>query len=131
MNKILLYDTTMRDGAQTVGISFSLQDKLRIAAELDRLKVDYIEGGWPGSNPKDDLFFKEVGNCNLQHAKVAAFGSTKRPKISCKDDALLNILADSGAKTVTVVAKTWDFHVTKALNIDLKENLTMIYETVS
>lgn len=131
MKKILLYDTTMRDGAQTVGISFSLQDKLRIAMELDRLRMDYIEGGWPGSNPKDDLFFKEVQHLDFLHSRVVAFGSTKRPKVACREDALLNILAECGARTVTIVAKTWDFHVMKALNIDLKENLTMIYETVS
>ena len=79
--KITIYDTTLRDGAQTVGISFSLQDKLRIAMELDKLKIDYIEGGWPGSNPKDSEFFKEIQNVKLKHSKIAAFGSTKRKNI--------------------------------------------------
>jgi len=129
--KLITYDTTLRDGAQTVGISFSLQDKLRIARALDRLNIDYIEGGWPGSNPKDDLFFSEIGIEKLGHSRIAAFGSTKRPGVSCKDDPLIQALVRSGAQTVTIVAKSWDFHVTRALNISLDENLALVRDTVA
>lgn len=129
--KITIYDTTLRDGAQTVGISFSLQDKLRIAKELDKLKIDYIEGGWPGSNPKDDEFFKEIQNLKLTHSKIAAFGSTKRKDLSFEEDPFLQALVNSKADVITIVAKSWDFHVTNALNIELKENLKLIYDTVS
>ena len=80
--RVILYDTTLRDGAQTVGISFSLRDKIQIAKSLDRLKIDYIEGGWPGSNPKDDLFFEDIKKAGLTHSKIAAFGSTVRFKKS-------------------------------------------------
>jgi len=89
---VTLYDTTLRDGAQTVGISFSLHDKLLIAQALDRLKIDYIEGGWPGSNQKDDQLFKEIRSVRLGHAKIAAFGSTKKKGISCRQDKLLQAL---------------------------------------
>ena len=116
--RILIYDTTLRDGAQTSGISFSLQDKIRIAGELDRIQVDYIEGGWPGSNPKDNIFFSEIRKAELQHAKIAAFGSTKRQHYTFDND-LLQQLVQSGASTITIVAKTWDFQVTRALNISL------------
>ena len=116
---IILYDTTLRDGAQTFGISFSLQDKIRIALELDALKIDYIEGGWPGSNPKDNLFFSEIRSASINHAKIAAFGSTKRPKMKLAEDELLQNLIQSNAYTLTIVAKSWDFHVTDALNITL------------
>lgn len=128
---IIIYDTTLRDGAQTFGISFSVQDKLRIVRELDRLKIDYIEGGWPGSNIKDNSFFSEIKKLDLSHSRIAAFGSTKRPDLSYKDDELLGELVASGAKTVTIVAKTWDFHVTEALGITLAENLDLIYGTVA
>ena len=127
---IILYDTTLRDGAQTFGISFSLQDKIRIALELDKLKIDYIEGGWPGSNPKDNIFFPEIRKANLQHSKIAAFGSTKRPKMKLSEDTLLQNLVDSNAHTLTIVAKSWDFHVTDALNISLEENVNLVYDTV-
>jgi len=128
---ITLYDTTLRDGAQTVGISFSLQDKIKIAIAIDRLRIDYIEGGWPGSNPKDDLFFKEMRNAGLAHSKIVAFGSTKRKGVSCRQDALLTSLIKSGAEYITIVAKSWDFHVTKALELSLKEYLTIIYDTIA
>jgi 2-isopropylmalate synthase len=129
--KIIIYDTTLRDGAQTVGISFSLNDKLLIANALDRLKIDYIEGGWPGSNPKDDQFFRQIRKEKLSHSKIAAFGSTKRKDLACNKDPLIQSLIASKAETITIVAKTWDFHVTHALNISLKDNLAMIHETIS
>jgi len=128
---ITIYDTTLRDGAQSVGISFSLQDKVRIARELDRLKIDYIEGGWPGSNPKDDLFFSEIRKHDLGHAKVVAFGSTRRHGVACGDDEFLTALVKSGTGIVTIVAKSWDFQVTRALNIGLEDNLELIYSTVA
>ncbi|HNV46769.1 MAG TPA: citramalate synthase [Spirochaetota bacterium] len=131
MRDITLYDTTLRDGAQTVGVSFSLQDKLRITAELDRLGIDYIEGGWPGSNPKDEAYFREVRSLALGHARVVAFGSTRRPGTRCADDPQLRALVESGAQTVTIVAKTWDFHVTAALGISLDENLDLVGESIA
>ncbi len=130
-NEIIIYDTTLRDGAQTFGISFSLHDKIRIAREIDRLGIDYIEGGWPGSNPKDDVFFSEIRKTDIGHAKIAAFGSTIRPRTKAKDDRFLQALAGSGADTITVVAKTWDFHVTGALGITLEENFELIHDTVA
>ncbi len=128
---IQIYDTTLRDGAQTVGISFSLQDKIRIALMLDKFRIDYIEGGWPGSNPKDDLFFKEIKNENIKHSKITAFGFTKRHRMSLKEDKLLQALVNSGADTITIVAKSWDFQVINALNIELEDNLKLISETIS
>lgn len=131
-NKILsIYDTTLRDGAQTVGISLSIQDKLNISRILDSLKIDFIEGGWPGSNPKDEQYFREVRNLGLNHSRIAAFGSTRRKGYSCKDDQFVQALVDSKADVITIVAKTWDFQVTTALNMDLKENLIIISDTVS
>ena len=128
---ITIYDTTLRDGAQTVGISLSLHDKLSIAAALDRLKIDYIEGGWPWSNPKDDQFFRDIRKAKLSHSKIVAFGSTKRRNASCQSDPLIRALVDSRAEIVTIVAKTWDFHVTRALNIGLKDNLSLVYDTIA
>ena len=128
--KIEIYDTTLRDGAQTVGISFSVQDKVRIAMALDSMKIDYIEGGWPGSNPKDDQFYEEIQKNNIQHATIAAFGSTKRHNLSIQEDSLLQTLAAVKADVITIVAKTWDFHVTKALGIELKDNFEIIKDTV-
>jgi len=128
---ITIYDTTLRDGSQTVGISLSIQDKLNIAKILDWLKVDYIEGGWPGSNPKDDSFFNEIRKNEIKHAKIAAFGSTRRKGFKCKDDPMLQSLVASKADVITLVAKTWDFQVTKALGMELAENLELIYDSVA
>jgi 2-isopropylmalate synthase len=128
---ITIYDTTLRDGAQTVGINFSLQDKVRIARELDRLHVDFIEGGWPGANPKDTLFFEEIRKTEMLHARIAAFSSTKRHKLKCEDDPLLQALVASKANVLTIFAKTWDFHAITALGITLEENLILIHDTVA
>jgi 2-isopropylmalate synthase len=128
---VLIYDTTLRDGAQGEGISFSLDDKIKIAKKLDYLGVSYIEGGWPGSNPKDLEFFKQMQRLDLKNARVAAFGSTRKPGITVKQDSNVKALLDSGAKTITIVGKTWDFHVLRALETTLEENLNMIRETVS
>lgn len=127
-----VYDTTMRDGAQQEGLNLSVQDKLTIARHLDELGVGYIEGGWPGSNPKDTEFFalaeKEL---DLQHATLAAFGATRRPHVAAADDALLGALRDSGASVVTLVAKSHDRHVELALRTTLEENLAMVRDSVS
>jgi 2-isopropylmalate synthase len=128
---VLIYDTTLRDGAQGEGISFSLDDKIKIAKRLDYLGVSYIEGGWPGSNPKDLEFFKQVQLLDLKNSRVAAFGSTRKPGITVKQDSNVKALLESGAKTITIVGKTWDFHVLRALETTLEENLNMIRETVS
>ncbi len=131
MSEIILYDTTLRDGAQREGISFSVGDKIQIVKLLDELGIDYIEGGWPGSNPKDLEFFDSVKNLNLQHARIAAFGSTRRAKARAESDANVNAMLDAGTPVVTVVGKSWDFHVFHALGTTLEENLAMIADTVS
>ncbi|MEA1871502.1 MAG: citramalate synthase [Candidatus Bipolaricaulota bacterium] len=129
--KIALYDTTLRDGAQREGISFSVEDKLRIAAALDRLGIDYIEGGWPGSNPKDMEFFARVKEIRLEHAVVTAFGSTRRAGTAVEDDRNVKGLLSAGTSAVTVVGKSWDKHVTYVLKTTRDENLRMISETVA
>ena len=126
-----VYDTTLRDGAQTVGISFSLQDKILIARELDKLGIEYIEGGWPGANPKDSLFFEEIRKVGLKKSKIAAFCSTRRARIDVKEDQIIQALVESRADVLTVFGKTWDFHATTALGISLDENLEIIYSTVA
>jgi 2-isopropylmalate synthase len=129
MKRIKIYDTTLRDGAQTQGINFSVEDKLKIAKILDYLSVDYIEGGFPFSNPKDKKFFKEIKNYNLQ-AKVVAFGSTKKPDLQVDSDANLLALLAADTQTVTIVGKTWDLHVKKALKTTLAKNLEIIKESI-
>jgi 2-isopropylmalate synthase len=129
--KVQLYDTTLRDGAQGEGISYSVMDKIRIARELDRLGIQYIEGGWPGSNPKDMEFYLRMNKSRLKHALLVAFGSTKRPKIEAAHDANLKAILKSQAQTVTIFGKTWDLHVEEVLKTTLDENLNMIRDTVS
>jgi len=130
-HEIEIYDTTLRDGAQTVGIAFSLQDKIRVAQELDKLGIDYIEGGWPGANPRDSLFFEEIRKTEITHAKIAAFSSTRRAKIAFEDDAILQALVASKADVLTVFGKTWDFHAKVALGISPEENIELIYSTIA
>lgn len=126
-----VYDTTMRDGAQQEGLNLSVQDKLHIARHLDDLGVGYIEGGWPGSNPKDTEFFALAAKeLDLQHATLAAFGATRRPHVAAADDPMLAALRDSGASVVTLVAKSHDQHVLKALRTSLEENLAMVRDSV-
>lgn len=131
MRNIEIYDTTLRDGAQTEGIAFSVEDKLRITEKLDELGVHYVEGGWPGSNPRDMEYFRKVRKLKLSTSKVAAFGSTHRPKNRAADDAMLKALLESEAGLVTIFGKTWDFHVREALKISLQENLDIIHNSVS
>ncbi len=128
--QIYVYDTTLRDGCQAEGISPSLQDKLQIASVLDDLGVHYIEGGFPQSNPKDREFFEQVGSLGLKHAKVAAFGSTRRSDSTAGDDKSLNGLLAAETPVVTIVAKSWDLHVEKVLRTTLEENLRMVEDSV-
>jgi 2-isopropylmalate synthase len=130
MKQVKLFDTTLRDGAQTEGISFTVEDKIKIAKLLDRLGIHYIEGGWPGSNPKDIEFFRRAKELKLKNAKLVAFGSTRRTKVRPEDDANLKAIIDSGAPAVAIFGKSWDFHVTDALNISLDENLELVEDSI-
>jgi 2-isopropylmalate synthase len=127
--RIYLYDSTLRDGGQTQGVDFSAADKGAIAESLDRLGIDYVEGGWPGANPTDDAFFARPPK--LGHARLTAFGMTRRAGRSAGNDPGLATLAAAGAPAVCLVGKSWDFHVTRALEIELDENLRMIGESVA
>ena len=131
MKKIQIYDTTLRDGTQGEGISLSLNDKLMLAKRLDQFGIDYIEGGWPGSNPKDMAFFKEAKKIRFKHAKVAAFGSTRRAHAKVASDEQVKVLLEAGTKVITIFGKSWDFHVKEVFKTSLKENLSMVYDTVS
>ena len=130
-NNVLIYDTTLRDGTQGEGISFSVTDKLLIAEKLDQFGVDYIEGGYPGSNPRDITFFQEVKNLRFKHAKLAAFGSTRRAGGKASDDPQLRTLLDSNVPVLTLVGKTWTLHVTEILRTTLDENLAMIEDSAA
>jgi 2-isopropylmalate synthase len=130
MPKIFLYDTTLRDGAQKEGISFSVPDRLEIACKLDELGIHFIEGGWPGSNPRDFEFFQRARHLNLKNAQIAVFGSTRRQGICCEDDANLAAILDSGAKIATLVGKASDQQVTQVLETTLEENLVMIADSI-
>jgi 2-isopropylmalate synthase len=126
-----IYDTTLRDGAQQEGLNLSVHDKLTIARHLDDLGVGFIEGGWPGANPKDTEFFKLAAKeLKLKNATFVAFGATRRANTKAADDVLLRALADSGAPVVTLVAKSHDRHVELALKTDLQENLAMIKDSI-
>ncbi|MFE4573503.1 citramalate synthase [Paenibacillus chitinolyticus] len=129
-DSIKIFDTTLRDGTQGEGISLSVEDKLKIAQKLDELGVHYIEGGWPGSNGKDIEFFNRVQELNLKHAKVTAFGSTRRKNTKAEEDPNLTTLVASGVKVATIFGKSWDFHVHTAIQTTLEENLAMIFDSV-
>ena len=131
MKKIQIYDTTLRDGSQGEDISFSLEDKLHILKKLDELGVDYVEGGWPGSNSKDIAFFHRAQEVTLKHARLAAFGSTRHARQSVEHDRNLQALLEANTPVVTIVGKTWDLHVKVALGISLEENLKLIRESVA
>ncbi len=128
---VYIYDTTLRDGAQTKGVSFSLEDKLLITEALDELGVHYIEGGWPGSNPKDIAYFEAVRGLKLKNSKVVAFSSTKRANIKIENDVNMQELIKTDVPVVTIFGKSWDLHVREALNISLDENLNLIGETIT
>ena len=131
VNRILTYDSTLRDGEQCEGITLSLEDKLRIVERLDAFGVDFIEGGFPASNPKDIAFFQRVQEMPLKHARIVAFGSTCKKDVAAEDDRGLADLVASGAPVVTIVGKTWDEQVTRALLTTLDENLRMIRDSVA
>ena len=128
---IKLYDTTLRDGTQAEDISFSVEDKVRIARKLDDLGIHYIEGGWPGSNPRDIEFFRAMRKESLRHSVLVSFGSTRRAGKKAKDDPNLKALLKSSTPAVTVFGKTWKFHVERALRVTLEENLEMIHDSVA
>jgi 2-isopropylmalate synthase len=127
---VKIYDTTLRDGSQSEHILFSVEDKLRIAKKLDRLGIHYIEGGWPGANPKDTDFFKRIKDVQLKNAKVVAFGSTRRAGLSVEEDKNLKSILDADTPVVCIFGKSWDLHVKDALNISREENLTLIGDSV-
>jgi 2-isopropylmalate synthase len=126
--RVYLYDSTLRDGAQTQGVDFGVADKLAIAAELDRLGIDYIEGGWPGANPTDDTFFAQPPK--FSHARLVAFGMTRKAGASASNDPSLRLLLNSGADAVCVVGKASDYQARVALGIELEENIALIADTV-
>src|SRR5437870_7511038 len=131
MARISIHDTTLRDGSQGEGVNFSLQDKLLVTRRLDELGIDFIEGGYPLSNPKDFEYFQEVRKLPLRHARVAAFGMTRRKGVSPAEDTCLKALLDAQAPIITIVGKTWDLHVREVLGTTLEENLRMISDSVA
>ena len=128
--RVVIYDTTLRDGAQTEGILFSTEDKLDILRELDSFGIDFIECGWPGANPTDDEFFSKVKNVKLNKSKLVAFGSTRRYGVKPEDDENLKALVQSPAEWCCIFGKSWDFQVKEALNIGLDENLDLVEDSV-
>ena len=131
MPRIEIYDTTLRDGSQGEGVNFSLQDKLQITRRLDALGFDFVEGGYPLSNPKDAEYFQAVRDLDLGHVRVAAFGMTRRRGVAAEDDIGMLALRDSLAPVCTVVGKSWGLHVTEVLRAELDENLAMIADSVA
>ena len=129
--RVSIYDTTLRDGTQGTGISFSVQDKLHVAERLDEFGIDFIEGGWPGSNPKDAEFFAQAAKRPWRHAKLSAFGMTRRGGVKVGDDAQVRQLLEAETPVVTIVGKTWPLHVTEVFAVTLEENLAMIRDTVA
>ena len=126
--RVYIYDCTLRDGAQTQGVDFNATDKTLIAEELDRLGVDYIEGGWPGANDTDDAFFASLPK--LKTARFSSFGMTRRAGRSSDNDPGLNAILSTNAQVATIFGKTWDFHVDVALEIDHDENIEMIRDSI-
>ncbi len=131
-SKLILFDSTLRDGTQGEGVNLSCDDKLRIARRLDDFGMDYIEGGWPGSNPKDMEFFERAQHeLHLKHARITAFGSTVRPHMQPADDAQVQLLIQANTPAITIFGKTWDLHVREVLRTTMQENLRMIRDTVA
>ncbi len=131
MKPVTIYDTTLRDGTQGTGISFSVLDKIRVAEKLDEFGVDFIEGGWPGSNPRDVAFFTEAAAREWKHARIAAFGSTRRGGVAVDADPQVRTLLEARTPVVTIVGKTWLLHVTEVIGVTAEENLAMISDTVA
>ncbi len=130
MKKILIYDTTLRDGAQAEGITYSVEDKIRILQKIDQIGIDFVEGGWPGSNPKDLDFFKKASKIPLKNSRLVSFGSTRKAGVDIKQDKNITSLLDAGTKDIAVFGKSWGLHVKDVLRTSLEENLNMIYQTV-
>jgi 2-isopropylmalate synthase len=130
-HQIWIYDTTLRDGAQREGLNLSIEDKVRIARQLDRLGIPFIEGGWPGANPKDVQFFWQLHEAPLTQAELVAFCSTRRPGITAVDDPMLQPILSAGTRWITIFGKSWDLHVTEGLKTTLDENLAMIRDTIA
>ena len=128
---VLIYDTTLRDGTQGEQVNFTAEEKVRIARRLDEMGFHYIEGGWPGSNPKDARFFELAKKIDFRHARLAAFGSTRRPDLRVDECPNIQALLDAETSAVTIFGKTWDLHVTDVLEISLEENLAMIGESIA
>src|SRR5438046_8068381 len=128
--EVEIYDTTLRDGSQGEGINFSVMDKLRIAERLDAFGIHFIEGGWPGSNPKDIEFFKEAKSRKFKNARLAAFGSTRRKGVAVQDDEQVRLLLEAETPVVTIYGKTWLLHVKEVLRTTPEENLAMIADTI-
>src|SRR5476651_1383233 len=129
--RVTIYDTTLRDGTQGTGISFSVLDKIRVAGKLDDFGVHYIEGGWPGSNPKDIAFFEEAAKRTWKHARITAFGMTRRGKLAVEAAPEVRTLLDANTPAVCTVGKTWPLHVTEVFQVSLDENVSMISDTVA
>ncbi len=128
---VQLYDTTLRDGAQAEDVNFTVEDMVRIASKLDQFGVQFIEGGWPGSNPRDVDFFREMKRVRLKKARLVAFGATRRARLAAAEDPSLKALVASGVSVATIFGKSWDLHVHKALKVSLEENLLMIRDSVA
>lgn len=131
MKKIIIYDSTLRDGAQGRNISYTVSDKIKIVKKLDELGIDFIEAGNPGSNPKDHEFFEKISDLSLTHSKIVSFGSTRRPKIKAADDANLKALLDANTEYVTIFGKTWDRQISEIIKTTLEENLLMIHDSIT
>ena len=128
--RVLAYDVTLRDGTQGEGVSFSIEDKIKVSHKIDELGVGYIEGGWPGSNARDEGFFEKIKKENFSSAKIAAFGSTRRAKKTCEEDSNIQSLLKANTPVVTIVGKTWDFHVSEALKISNDQNVELISDSI-
>ena len=130
MNQVKIYDSTLRDGAQSYKVSFSVEDKLAISKILDEFGVDYIEAGYPTSNPKDIELFKELKKIQFNNAKIVAFGSTRKPDILPAEDEGLLKLIEADTEYIAIFGKTWDFHATEIIKTSLEENLNMIKSSI-
>ena len=131
MSTVKIYDTTLRDGSQAEGISFTVEDKIRIAHKLDELGVHYVEGGWPGSNPRDIDFFEKAQRASFTQTRITSFGSTRYPNKKVEEDTVLQALLKTETQVTTLFGKTWDLHVRDALSTSLDENLRMIFESIA
>ncbi|HVN29082.1 MAG TPA: hypothetical protein VMT64_11375, partial [Candidatus Binataceae bacterium] len=130
LKHIQIYDTTLRDGCQSEDVSLTVEDKVSIAERLDDLGFDYVEGGWPGSNERDAAFFSAIKRAKLKHAKIAAFGSTRRANVKASADRNLQLLLKADTPVATVVGKTWDLHVREALRISAEANFEILSDTI-